>query len=105
MQVWPTKYPDSNTTKISVSRPEEEDVENKKQWLSQEIKRLKQKLEAANEARVETETKCEEKIKDLNKVLDQRTNGLLKLKMETESAQTDKTIETSKRETELNQKL
>ena len=37
--------------------------------------------------------------------MDQRTNGLLKLKMETESAQTDRTIETAKRETELKQKL
>ena len=39
------------------------------------------------------------KKEDLNKVLDQRTNESLKLKMEAESAQTDRTIETAKRET------
>ena len=37
--------------------------------------------------------------------MDKRTNELLKLKIETESAQTDRTIETAKRETELKQKL
>ena len=59
-------YPDSNTITISVSRPGEEDVENKR--LNQEIKELKQSLETAEEAREETMENLYE---------------LLKLKMET----------------------
>ena len=82
------EYPDRNTTTISVSRPEEEDVENKR--LSQEIKELKQSLETTEEARVET-------MGNLNE--------LLKLKIEAEIAQTDRTIEVAKREAELKQKL
>ena len=81
-------YPDSNTTTISVSRPGEEDVENKR--LNQEIKELKQSLETAEEAREET-------MENLNE--------LLKLKMEAEIPQTDRTIEAAKGAMELEQRL
>ena len=77
-------YPDSNTITISVSRPGEEDVENKR--LNQEIKELKQSLETAEEAREETTENLDE---------------LPKLKMEAEIAQTDRTIEAAKQEAEL----
>ena len=82
------EYPDCNTTTISESRPEEEDVKNKK--LSQEIKELKQSLETAEEAREET-------MENLNE--------LLKLKMEAEIPQTDRTIEAAKGAVELEQRL